>query len=346
MRPMLELDSLICQYNNQPVVNGFNMQLGEGMLACLLGASGCGKTSVLRSIAGLQTISGGQIRIDGGVVASVEQHIAPEKRQVGMVFQDYALFPHLSVADNILFGVRGLSRKQRKSQLEYWLEVVRLQGYAERYPHELSGGQQQRVALARALAPRPRLLLLDEPFSNLDVEMREQLALEIRDILKSEGITALFVTHDQHEAFVIGDKVAIMHEGKIMQWDTPFNLYHEPASRFVAGFIGQGELLPGHMLSDHSVQTEVGTIQGNRSYPWRDNTAVDVLLRPDDVIISEQGQVGCKVVEKAFRGAETLYKLQLDSGRFVYSLMPSHEDFVPGQSVRIEVSACHLVAFK
>ncbi len=345
MPAMLELESVFCQYDNQPVVDDLSLQLEAGGLACLLGASGCGKTTVLRAIAGLQSISAGTISLNGRRIASPEAQLPPEKRGIGMVFQDYALFPHLTVADNIVFGLHGQSRSEQKKQAAYWLDVVNLQGYGKRYPHELSGGQQQRVALARALAPRPRLVLLDEPFSNLDVEMREKLAVDIRDILKSQGSTALFVTHDQHEAFVIGEKIGIMHEGKIMQWDSPFNLYHEPASRFVAGFIGQGVLLGGHILSENSVMTELGAMTGSGNYPWRDNTPVEVLIRPDDVVISESGKIPCKVVERAFKGAETLYRLQLENGETLFSLMPSHDDFGIGQSVNVDVCAPHLVVF-
>ncbi len=345
MQPLLEIDNISCDYGGQQVVRRLSLSLREGELACLLGSSGCGKTTVLRAIAGLQEIAGGSIRLNAQPVAAAGYQLPAERRGVGMVFQDYALFPHLTVAGNITFGLHGMSRQQKKQQAERWLKVIRLEGLGSRYPHELSGGQQQRVALARALAPRPRLVLLDEPFSNLDVEMREQLALDIRNILRTEGATALFVTHDQAEAFVLGDKIGVMHEGTILQWDTPFNLYHKPASRFVAGFIGQGVLLDGFMVSDKSVSTPLGIIKGQQATPWRDNTAVEVLLRPDDVVISDNGLVSCKVVERAFRGAETMYKLQLESGETVLSLMPSHDDFSVGQQVTVDVCAPHLVAF-
>lgn len=345
MQSLLEIDNISCDYAGQQVVRQLSLSLREGELACLLGSSGCGKTTVLRAIAGLHDIAGGSIRFSGQAVAGTGFQLPAEQRGIGMVFQDYALFPHLTVAGNITFGLHGMNRQQKKQQAERWLKVIRLEGLGGRYPHELSGGQQQRVALARALAPRPRLLLLDEPFSNLDVEMREQLAVDIRNILRAEGTTALFVTHDQDEAFVLGDKIGVMHEGSILQWDTPFNLYHKPASRFVAGFIGQGVLLDGYMVSDKSVSTPLGIIKGQHAYPWRDNTAVEVLLRPDDVVISADGLVSCKVIERAFRGAETLYTLQLESGEKVLSLMPSHDDFSVGQKVAVDIHAPHLVAF-
>jgi len=346
MTALLEVRAMVCEHEGQTVVENFSLELQQGTLACLLGPSGCGKTTVLRAIAGFHEIAGGEIQLNGQTVSSSTRQLAPEHRNVGLVFQDYALFPHLSVGDNIVFGLGRLTAVEKRRQADYWLDVVGLTGFRERYPHELSGGQQQRVALARALAPKPQLLLLDEPFSNLDISLRERLALDIRDILKSQGTTALFVTHDQHEAFVLGDKIAVMQEGAICQWDTPFNLYHEPANRRVADFIGQGVLLAGRMISDDAVETALGVIKGNRSYPWRNGTAVEVLLRPDDIVISTDGAFACRVTERAFKGAETLYKLELQDGQSVLSLMPSHDDFAVGQAVRIDVCAPHLIVFQ
>ncbi len=342
---LLQIKDLKCQHDEQVIVEKFSLELAAGTLACLLGPSGCGKTTVLRAIAGFQPISQGEITLDSRLVGSASAQLPPEQRGIGMVFQDYALFPHLTVARNIAFGLRRLSSAQQQQRAEHWLKVVGLDGLADRYPHELSGGQQQRVALARALAPEPKLILFDEPFSNLDVEMRERLATDIRTILKSQGATALFVTHDQNEAFAIGDRVGVMQEGQVLQWDTPFNLYHEPQNRTVANFIGQGVLLKGFMHSDNAVSTALGIIRGKRSYPWRDNTAVDVLLRPDDVVIRNQGEIRCRITDRAFKGAETLYELQLKDGQKLLSLMPSHDDYQVGQLVSVDVCADHLVVF-
>ncbi len=345
MEPILETEELHCHYGDTHVVNGLSLHIHPGMLSCLLGPSGCGKTTVLRAIAGFEPISGGTIRLRGEAVSTPGHTLPPEKRGLGMVFQDYALFPHLSVAENIAFGLRGLSRKEKSQTVGRLLELVGMEGSGERYPHELSGGQQQRVSLARALAPEPPLLLLDEPFSNLDVELRERLVVDVRDILRAQGTAALFVTHDQHEAFVMGERVGVMNDGRIVQWDTPFNLYHEPVDQFVADFIGQGRLISGILQSPESVETPLGLIQGNRAYNWPIGCRVEVLLRPDDVRIGSEGTEG-EITERAFRGAETLYTLRLFEGVEVLSLMPSHDDFQIGDKVKVSVEADHLVLFQ
>ncbi|MES9911945.1 MAG: ABC transporter ATP-binding protein, partial [Candidatus Sedimenticola sp. 4PFRAG1] len=216
MEQLLEINELQCGYGDQQVVDGLTLNIAPGMISCLLGPSGCGKTTVLRAIAGFEPLTGGGISLKGELISSPGHTTPPDKRGLGMMFQDYALFPHLSVTDNITFGLRKLSRRERRDEADGLLELVGLESYGERFPHELSGGQQQRVALARALAPRPELLLLDEPFSNLDVELRERLAIDVRDILKARGTAALFVTHDQHEAFVMGERIGIMNQGRIV----------------------------------------------------------------------------------------------------------------------------------
>ncbi|HSD59639.1 MAG TPA: ABC transporter ATP-binding protein, partial [Burkholderiales bacterium] len=256
--PVLELRGISHAYGKQTVVQSLSLSLGRGTIGCLLGPSGCGKTTVLRCIAGFERVAAGEIRLSGQAVASPTLYLPPEKRRVGMVFQDYALFPHLSVSENVAFGLHGMPRAGRRARVEELLAVVRLAEAARKYPHELSGGQQQRVALARALAPRPDLLLLDEPFSNLDVDLRERLSLEVRDILKSQNATAILVTHDQHEAFAIADEIGIMHGGEIQQWDSAYNLYHKPVNRFVADFVGQGVFLEGRVLNPRQVEIELG----------------------------------------------------------------------------------------
>lgn len=245
---MLELDHISVSYPTararQPVVRGLSLGLDSGRIACLLGASGCGKTTVLRAIAGFEPLDAGEIRLNGRMLSSTRLCVEPERRRVGMVFQDYALFPHLSVRGNVAFGLQRSSAAQRARRVADMLDLVGLQAFADRYPHELSGGQQQRVALARALAPEPDLLLLDEPFSNLDVDARERLACELRDILKSAGRTALMVTHNQAEAFAIADHIGVMQCQCLAQWDTPDALRHRPASAEVARFI-RSDPVPG-----------------------------------------------------------------------------------------------------
>ncbi|RQR58757.1 ABC transporter ATP-binding protein [Burkholderia sp. Bp9125] len=243
---LLELDALTLAYDTpqgrRTVVDGLSLALPRGDIGCLLGASGCGKTTVLRAIAGFEPVRAGRIVLDGAPVASPSVDVPPERRRIGMMFQDYALFPHLSAADNVAFGLRRRPAAERRARVAEMLALVGLADAAGAFPHELSGGQQQRVALARALAPSPELLLLDEPFSNLDVDTRERLAFELRDILKRTGHTAILVTHNQAEAFAIADRIGVMQHGRLAQWDTPYALHHAPASAFVADFVRRDAL--------------------------------------------------------------------------------------------------------
>ncbi|MBX9912390.1 MAG: ABC transporter ATP-binding protein [Pseudomonadaceae bacterium] len=340
---LLALRNLSCGYRGQAVVSELNLHLNAGDIGCLLGPSGCGKTTTLRAIAGFEAVQAGEISLAGQVISRPGFTLAPEKRRIGMVFQDYALFPHLTVAQNVAFGIR--QHPQREQITAELLELVKLDQLGQRYPHELSGGQQQRVALARALAPEPQLLLLDEPFSNLDGELRRKLSQEVREILKLRGISAILVTHDQQEAFAVSDHVGVFNQGRLQQWDTPYNLYHEPLTPFVASFIGQGYFIRGQLLSPDTVQTELGVIHGDRAYVWPTGSAVDVLLRPDDITYQPDSPLQARIVAKTFLGATTLYRLQLASGSLLESILPSHVDLAPGQNMGIQIAADHLVVF-
>lgn len=350
--PMLELQGLHQSYGAYEVVHGLSMRLARGEIGCLLGPSGCGKTTVLRCIAGFEGVTRGEIRLNGRCVSRPDHIEPPEKRRIGMVFQDYALFPHLTVAQNIAFGLHGVPKAERAARVAEYIEAVGLAGHGEKFPHQLSGGQQQRVALARALAPQPDLLLLDEPFSNLDVELRERLSLEVREIIKRTNTTAILVTHDQNEAFAIADEIGIMHGGEIQQWDSAYNLYHCPGNRFIADFVGQGVFLPGYLVSDNQIQIELGTLQGAVSNPCKPDCAfcedghqVDVLLRPDDIIHDDDSDLQAEVTHKAFRGADILYTLRLASGRKVLALVPSHHNHPLGAKIGIRLGVDHVVAF-
>ena len=345
-KSLLQINNIHCGYDNLAVVEDFSLDIHEGELTCLLGPSGCGKTTVLRAIAGFEEITHGEIRLNDRTISTSDFTLPPEQRRLGMVFQDYALFPHLNISENISFGLHSHNRQDRQLVAEQSLELIGLAGLGKRYPHELSGGQQQRVAVARALAPEPRLLLLDEPFSNLDVELRERLALDIRNILKEKGIAAVFVTHDQHEAFVMGENVAVMQRGRIRQLDTPFKLYHEPVDRFVADFIGQGRFLDGTMVRSETVDTVLGELTGNLTYNWPIGCPVDVLLRPDDVHISENGEYEVTITDRAFKGAETLYTVRLNTGEEILSLVPSHYNLPVGQTTGITLAVDHLILFQ
>lgn len=350
---VLELKDVHQSYGDHAVVKGLSFVLDRGAIGCLLGPSGCGKTTVLRCVAGFESISEGEIRINGTRMSGHGALVPPERRHIGMVFQDYALFPHLSVAQNIAFGLRTLSRDERDSQVAKLIDVVGLAGMAASFPHELSGGQQQRVALARALAPQPDLLLLDEPFSNLDTELRQRLSLEVREIIKRSNTTALLVTHDQHEAFAIADEIGIMHQGEIEQWDSAYNLYHRPESRFIADFVGQGVFVPGEVLSGRQVRIELGVLDGVIPGACGESCAscgkgcnVDVLLRPDDIIHDDASKVQAEVLHKAFRGADILYTLKLASGQTVLALVPSHHNHSLGEKIGIRLDVDHVVTFQ
>jgi iron(III) transport system ATP-binding protein len=344
---VIAVDRIHHGFGSHAVVNGLSFTLARGSIACLLGPSGCGKTTVLRAIAGFEPLREGRILLQGEVMSSPGFSVAPEHRRIGMVFQDYALFPHLSVAGNVAFGLHAVRRGERAARVGEMLALVGLAGSGDKFPHELSGGQQQRVALARALAPRPELLLLDEPFSNLDIELRERLSLEVRDILKAQGTTAILVTHDQHEAFAMADEIGVMHAGAIEQWDSAHNLYHRPATRMVADFIGQGVLMPGRLASPDTVTLELGTLHSREplGVPCA-TTEVDVLIRPDDIVHDDASPLQAEILHKAFRGADILYTLRLAGGAQVLSLVPSHHDHALGERIGIRVEVEDVVAFR
>jgi iron(III) transport system ATP-binding protein len=337
---------------NRAAVQDVSFGLRAGDIGVLIGPSGCGKTTLLRAVAGLERATGGQITLAGHAVSSVAAHVPAEKRRIGMVFQDYALFPHLDVQRNVAFGIHDWPADQRAARVTEVLEWVGLSDTQSRYPHELSGGQQQRVALARALAPRPQLLLLDEPFSNLDVDLRERLAHEVRGILKAAGATALFVTHDQLEAFAIGDMIGVMHEGALHQWDDAYSLYHRPATRFVAEFIGHGVFAPAALVEVDGqtvVKTALGELSNIAECPLPSAYAsglCDVLLRADDIVHDDDAPVKAEILRKAFRGSEFLYTLRLAGGQTVQAHVPSHHDHRLGEWIGIRAQVDHVVTFE
>ncbi|MFG6448252.1 ABC transporter ATP-binding protein [Roseateles sp. BYS180W] len=342
-----------------------SMALEQGQIGVLIGPSGCGKTSLLRAVAGLERLHSGRISVAGDCVADAEQglHLPPEARRIGMVFQDYALFPHLTIAQNVAFGLKHLPRAERAARVQDMLELVGLAHAAQRAPHQLSGGQQQRVALARALAPAPRLLLLDEPFSSLDVDLRERLSQELRAILKQAGTTALFVTHDQAEAFAIGDSVGVMHQGRLEQWDAAYTVYHRPATRFVAEFIGHGVFVPARVEAleqGRRVVTPLGEVTGLADLRQAPDycplgcechlndpapQACDLLLRADDIVHDDDAPTKARIERKVFRGSEFLYTLSLAGGEQLLALVPSHHDHKVGDWIGIRAEVDHVVTF-
>jgi len=344
----LELENVARRFGVRSAVDGLSLALPRGAIGCLLGPSGCGKTTALRCIAGFEPVDAGVIRARGRVVSTPDNHLPPEAREIGMVFQDYALFPHLTVFDNVAFGLHRCARAARLRRAQEILATVGLAEYGSHYPHQLSGGQQQRVALARALAPEPAIVLLDEPFSSLDVELRERLGDDVRALLKSQNTTALLVTHDQQEAFAVADIVGVMRAGRLEQWDTPYQLYHRPSTRFVADFIGQGVFIAGEVATPETYQTELGLLRAccSGGTEWKSGTKVNLLLRPDDVIHDDASKLRARVCQRAFRGAVFLYTLRLESGTHVLSLVPSHHDHAVGEHIGIRIEPDHVVAFE
>ncbi len=341
----LQVSNVSVSYGSNTVVHDVSFALEPGEIGCLLGPSGCGKTTLLRAIAGFEDVSQGAISIGGATVSSLKRTLPPEKRAVGMVFQDFALFPHLTIADNIGFGIRELARSEQKARIRELLELVGMSGFGTRYPHELSGGQQQRIAVARALAPRPDLLLLDEPFSSMDVELREQLAADVRGILKKEGITAILVTHDQNEAFAMADVIGVMFDGRLQQWDTGYRLYHQPATISVADFIGQGVLIDGVVLDNDRVETDLVTLEGRVPTGCKPGCKVKVLVRPDDIIHDDCSPRKAIIRKREFRGASYLYTLELQGGVRLLSMVHSHHDHAVGENLGIVLEIEHLVVF-
>ena len=345
MSSHLKLQNITVEIDGQTIVESVSLTLEDGQIGSLLGPSGCGKTTLLRTIAGFQRPKNGEIWLKEQQISSHQNVVAPESRNIGMVFQDLALFPHLNIQDNVAFGIRKLPSAERSQRVKSLLKLVALEDHAKKYPHELSGGQQQRIALIRAMAPRPQLLLLDEPFSGQDIELREQLAREVRSILIEDGITALLVTHDQYEAFAFSDVIGVMNKGHMHQWDNGFDLYHEPTDRFVADFIGQGVFVKGTVLDQHRVDTEMGVLDGEIGSDFPPGSEIELLVRPDDVIHDDHSTNFGNVIEKSFRGADHLYTLELPGKTRVLCLAPSHHNHHIGESIGVRLELDHLVMF-
>lgn len=332
----IDIRAAVKSFGSVDVLREVSLDVAAGEVVALLGPSGCGKTTLLRSIAGLERLDAGEIRIDGTVVSAPGLHVKPEERRIGMVFQDWALFPHLTVGENVSYG---LSRDERRSgRADEALALVGLGDMGARLPGTLSGGQQQRVALARAMAPRPRAILLDEPFSNLDTVLRVHVRSEVHRLLVELGVTTVFVTHDQEEAFVLGDRVAVMHHGVIEQQAAPAAIYDTPASRWVADFVGEANLLPGEGRGD-TASTPIGRValRGQHQGP------VDVLVRPEHLVVVPGDTATVELVE--YYGHDHVVIVSLDDGRSVRCRAPGAPMFGRGERVAIRPVGLPSIAF-
>lgn len=331
-------ENLIKTFNDTQAVNQISLDVKTGEILALLGPSGCGKTTTLRLIAGFEKPDSGRIIIGERVVADAGHFVPPEKRGIGMVFQDHALFPHLTVFDNVAFGLRGKNQTEIRSIVGEMLHMVGLLSFSKRYPHELSGGERQRVALARALAPKPVLVLMDEPFSSLDADLRTEVREHVRIILKTIRATVVFVTHDQDEALYMGDRLAVLQKGHLEQIGTPEEIFHESTTRFVAEFMGDSDFLKGKIVKG-GIQTEIGLIKQLVDLPLA--TQVEIALRPDDIDFQIDGSGNSLIIERFFRGAFNLYRLRLDSGQILHAFT-EHTRILPvGARVQAHVSTDH-----
>ncbi len=345
----LVIDNLSVNFSSQIILNNLSLKLKAGDIGCLLGSSGCGKTTLLRCIAGFEKPQSGSIILNNRQLVTDHLFVAAEKRGIGMVFQDFALFPHLSVEENIAFGISNLDRISKQLRINEMLELVSLNDTRKRYPHQLSGGQQQRIGLARAMAPKPALLLLDEPFSSLDVELREQLAIDIRDILKKQNMSALMVTHDQQEAFTVADQTGLMYQGKIEQWGSPYDLYHKPINDYVAGFIGKGTILPGVVKDARHITTVLGMLSGQFEIPTECETSgceVKLLIRPDDVIHDDSSDLQLEIIDRVFKGDEFIYTLKIDEKHQLLCNTPSHHNHEVHSLLGVRMEVKHIIVLK
>jgi iron(III) transport system ATP-binding protein len=341
--PLLELRSVSCAYDStHPAVQDISFSVQEGEVLCLLGPSGCGKTTILRAIAGFEPVRHGEIFLSGQLVSSPSHTVPAEVRRVGMVFQEYALFPHLRVAENIAFGLGDLPKTERVERVQEMLRLIGLEAFGRRYPHELSGGQQQRVALARALARRPLILLLDEPFSNLDPDMANRMRQDLSNLLRRMHTTTILVTHDHDEAFAMADRIAVLNEGHLEQIDSPEQIYHVPATPFVADFVGQADFIAG-VVQQGKVLTELG--QFPNTVGAAEGASLVVMIRPDDVDLIPHPTAEARIISRLFRGSENLYTVRLGSGQIVHSSQNSTTIYRPGTAVEVRVSASHTVLF-
>ncbi len=341
----LQINGITLKLDNEEVIKNLSLSVSQNEITAILGASASGKSSLLRVIAGFEKIDAGEVILNQKVVNNEQKTVPPELRNVGIIFQDLALFPHLNVKENICFGMSNTTNKEKDERCDELKNLLNISEILEKFPHQISGGQQQRVAIARALAPKPQLLLLDEPFSALDEELKEQLVQDVKKILKTEKITTILITHNIKEAFGISDKIAFLSDKKIVQYDTPYNIYHKPLSREIANFCGISSYVKGKVLDKNHVSTTLGNISGQSTEPYALGKNIEVLIRPDDIIHDDDATLTAKVVEKIFHGSDFLYKLELNDGQNIFCYTPSHHNHSLNEVIGITVEIDHLILF-
>lgn len=338
----LQVENVSCRYNGRNVLEQLSLSVSDNEIVCLLGASGCGKTTLLKAVAGLLPLAEGEIRLGATLLDGPGVSVPPEARNIGMIFQDYALFPHLTVADNVGFGLTRLDRSARQQQVEEALTLVKLQGLGDRYPHQLSGGQQQRVAIARALVCKPKLMLLDEPFSNIDTQVRMKLILEIRTLLKQQGIGAIFVSHSKEEAFAFADRLALFRAGHIEQVGQPEQLYRRPQNRFVAEFLGGVNYLAAEVVDSHSVKTALGVVSGTEPHGRNLGELLQLMLRPQQLLLEAVVDGELTVLEQQFLGHHCRVLFECGGQRLEASI----GEPLGGDRARVKVDPHGLVLFE
>ena len=340
----LEIENISLNLDNDRILDNLSLTVKEEEIISIIGPSASGKSSLLRVIAGFENISSGKMKLNGQIVDDTSTIIEPQERNIGIIFQDLALFPHLNCAENITFGISELSSKEKTKRLDRLEKVLGIIEISKKYPHEISGGQQQRVAIARALAPQPEILLLDEPFSALDENLKEKLLADLKILLKEEKITTIVITHNIKEAFQISDKIAFLNNKKIIQFDSAYNIYHKPLTREIANFCGIGSFINGEIIDKNHVETSLGKHFGDTT-SYEIGSSIDILIRPDDIIHDDDSAKSARVIEKIFYGSDFLYKLKLNSGENIFCYTPSHHDHGLNEVIGIKSEMDHLILF-
>ena len=340
----LEIENISLNLDNDRILDSLSLTVKEEEIISIIGPSASGKSSLLRVIAGFENISSGKVKLNGQTVDDTSIIIEPQKRNIGIIFQDLALFPHLNCAENITFGISELSSKEKTKRLDRLEKVLGIIEISKKYPHEISGGQQQRVAIARALAPQPEILLLDEPFSALDENLKEKLLADLKILLKEEKITTIVITHNIKEAFQISDKIAFLSNKKIIQFESAYNIYHKPLTREIANFCGIGSFINGEIIDKNHVETSLGKHFGDTT-SYEIGSSIDILIRPDDIIHDDDSTKSARVIEKNFHGSDFLYKLKLNSGENIFCYTPSHHDHGLNEVIGIKSEMDHLILF-